>query len=59
MYHLDKDEYHKDFGDLIHGGIDVDWYSPLVYNAYFYNDIINNNIDYSDDIIDDLLHDKI
>ena len=42
----------------------MDWYSPPIYDIYFYDDnvdsdIINNDANDSDDIIDEVLVNKI
>jgi hypothetical protein len=58
------DEYHENFNDLIYDEIDVNWFSLIIYDVYFYfynvhNDIINNINNGIDNMIDSILLDKV
>jgi hypothetical protein len=60
---LDWDEYCERFGDPVYGEINMNWYSPSIYDVYFdddnvNDDIINNNYNGSD-VIDGALVDKL
>jgi hypothetical protein len=45
---FDRNEYHKDFSDPIYDEIHVDWCSVLIYDIYFDDDYVDNNIIYND-----------
>jgi hypothetical protein len=60
---LDWDEYCERFGDPVYGEINMNWYSPSIYDVYFdddnvNDDIINNNYNGSD-VVDGALVDKL
>jgi len=39
---LDRDEYHKDFSTPIYSKINVNCYSPLIYDVYFKDDYLDD-----------------
>ena len=61
---LDRDKYRGDFGYSIYNEIDIDCYSPSIYDVYFdddnfENDAINNDNNESDNVINGVLINKL